>query len=110
MRASAPVRVVVPAAGSRLEQLHAAYGPLKAAADDAAARFEACKEAIKAEAQASAPGSRDYLVAAAPGLPALRVSWRTAWQLDTKKLKAERPLIYVQYAEQKGRWELREAR
>jgi len=101
--------IITAQAGSRLEGLLASFAALKAAAEEAASRFEACKEAIKAEAT-SGRTSADYVVRGQAGLPVLRVQYRAAWRLDTKRLKAELPETYVRYAVQTGRWELREAR
>lgn len=104
-----PATVITAQPGSRLEQLIASYGPLRAAAEEAAAHFEACKEAIKTEATAAGT-SADYVVTGSPGLPALRVAYRRGWRLDTKRLKEEEPETYVRYAVETGRWELREVK
>src|SRR5215472_13064938 len=99
----------ISAAGTRLEQLLAQYAPAKAAAEEAAAHFKAVSDAIKAEAIASAtaPGAKgpppDITVSGAPHLPVLRVIWRQAWRLSTRRLKEEQPEIYARYAEKTGR-------
>ena len=97
-------------AESRLEQLLAQYAPARAAYEEALANFEAVKNAIKATATvyASEAGSDSITVSGRPGLPVLSVRWAKQWRLNTARLKEEQPETYVRYAEQHGRWELRE--
>lgn len=104
-----PSATAMAAPGSRLEQLLASYETEKASAADAAARFKAVTDALKAELSAAFPGQKDVVAAGAPNLPKLRLSWRTSWRLDTDKFKAEQPVLYVKYSKPSGHWELREA-
>jgi hypothetical protein len=104
--APAPVMLLAPP-GSRLEELLASYESAKAAAEEAAARFEAVTQGIKAELANAAPGATSIGLAGGPGLPRLRLSWRTPWQFDTKSFKRDYPVLYVKYGSQGGRWELR---
>lgn len=104
----APGPVVATAApGSRLEQLLAQYETAKAAAEEATHRFEAITLAIKGELTGEHPNQPLIMLSGAPGLPHLVLRWRSAWRLDSKRLKAELPETYVQYAVQGGNWELR---
>jgi hypothetical protein len=94
--------------GSRLEQLLAQYDGAKAESQDAAARFKAITTAIKAEAAEMSPGAEIIAIGGAPGLPRLRLSWRTLWHLDTDQFKEDHPYLYVKYGKQSGHWDLRE--
>jgi hypothetical protein len=98
---------VLAAPGSRLEELLAAYSTEKAAAEEAASRFKAVTDALKAEISAMAPGAEDAIASGAANLPKLRLSWRRAWHFKTDAFKAENPYLYVKYSQQSGHWELR---
>lgn len=102
---SAPT-AVVPPTGSRLEQLHAQYADAKAAADGAAERLKAITDALKVELQtaAGAQASRIDLVGAAG--PPLRMTYSETWRLDSTRLKADNPELYVRYAKKSGSWRL----
>lgn len=103
-----PRRVVVTAEpGSRLEELLASYEPLKAAAEEAAGRFKAVTDAIKAELPDARPGAPELTLTGAPGMPALSLTWKRPWKFDTGQFKKDHPLLYVTYASQGGHWELR---
>ena len=100
---------VAPEPGSRLEQLAEAYAVAKPAADDAKARLDTITDAIKLELSMAAPGATkvDFHT---PALTApLRLASRTSWRLDSTRLKAEQPELYVRYAKQVSYWELRTA-
>lgn len=100
-------RVVTAPAGSRLEQLAEEYAAAKPALDEAKARLELITDAIKIELITAAPGVNkvDFN---APALTApLRLLAKTAWRLDSSRLKAENPEMYVRYAKQSAYWELR---
>lgn len=95
--------------GSRTEELLAGYESAKAAFEDAKARFEAVTAALKSEMASSAPeGSTDVALSGAPGLPRLRLRWKTSWRCDVKRFRAELPGVYVKYEKQSGTWELRQ--
>lgn len=97
--------------GSRLEELLAMYEPLKAAAEEAASRFKAVTDALKAELPALAPeGTAAITLSGVPGLPVLHQTWVETWRLDSKQLKADDPVTYVRYAVKGGHWEVRAAR
>jgi hypothetical protein len=93
--------------GSRLDDLLATYAELKPAADETATRLKAITDAIKAELTAAAPGAQQIDVTHEALVAPLRLSYVESWSLDTKRLKAEDPATYVQYARKGGRWELR---
>lgn len=104
-----PVVPVTAAPGSRLEELLASYESAKAAAQEAADRFEAITDAIKNEMTAAAPnGTTVITLSGAPGLPQLKMTWKRPWRFDSKRFKAEHPRMYVQYEKQGGNWELRQ--
>lgn len=101
-----PVRAEV-APGSRLDDLLAIYAQLKPAADETAARLKTVTDAIKSELMAAAPEARRIDVAHAALPQPLRLSYVESWTLDTKRLKADDPATYVQYARKGGSWQLR---
>lgn len=97
--------------GSRLEELLASYEPAKAAAEEAAERFRAVTDAIKAETAAACPdGTTRASLAGAPGLPRLKMTWLTPWRFDSKRFREEQPAMYVKYEKQGGFWEIRQVK
>lgn len=102
-----PLSVLAPP-GSRLEELLASYEAAKAAAETATSRFKAITDGIKSELSGTYPGTAEMILSGAPGLPSLKLAWRLTWRLNSKQLKEDNPLLYVQYAEQSGTWELRQ--
>lgn len=102
----APV-TVTPQAGTRLEQLHAAYADAKAAADDAAAKLKAVTDAIKVELTQAAPEGERKIELAGQAGPVLRLTYSESWRLDSKRLKAEHPETWVRYAKKSGSWTLK---
>jgi hypothetical protein len=98
---------VRPAAGSRLDQLAGLYAAAKQAAEVAVEQLETLTTAIKVELTMAAPDAPrvDLVHAALPA--ALRLQAKTSWRLDTGRLKAEQPELYVRYAKQSTAWELR---
>jgi hypothetical protein len=93
--------------GSRLEDLLAMYAYLKPAADETADRLKSVTDAIKAELAAVAPGAAQVEVSHEVLAQPLRLSYVESWRLDTKRLKAEDPGVYVRYAIKSGSWQLR---
>jgi hypothetical protein len=95
---------------SRLAQLQASYPDLKARAKAAAQALKDCTDAIKLELTTAAPGaSRVDLAGGAHG-PALQLTYSESWRVDATRLKAEQPVLYVQYAKKSGSWSLAEAK
>jgi hypothetical protein len=102
-----PRLLVTAEPGSRREELLASYESAKAAAEEAASRFKTITDALKADLSGAYPGVEGMTLSGAPGLPRLSMSWRKSWRVDTRRLKEEQPLLYVQYAVQSGTWDLR---
>lgn len=98
--------VVQAAAGTRLEQLQAAYAEAKARADEAAAQLKAITDAIKLELTQAAP-EEQRIELRGPAGPALRLTWSESWRLDSKRLKVDQPETWVRYAKKSGSWTLR---
>lgn len=93
--------------GSRLDDLLAMYAQLKPQADEMAARLKTVTDAIKVELMAAAPEARRIDVEHTALAQPLQLSYVESWSLDAKRLKAEVPEIYVQFARKGSRWELR---
>lgn len=106
---SAPAQHTTVAAtyGSRLEQLAAAYGPAKAAADEAKARLDTITDAIKLELTMAAPGANKIDLQSSVLDAPLRLATRTSVRLDSTRLKTEQPDTYAAFAKQTTYWELR---
>lgn len=98
--------IVVASEGTRLEQLHAQFADAKSAAKEADDRLKAITDGIKAELAAAEPGQGKVELRSPVG-PPLRMTYVESWRMDTKRLKAERPDVYVSYAVQGGSWQLR---
>lgn len=99
---------VQPQAGTRLEQLHAAYVDAKAQADEAASRLKSITDALKAELTRAAP-EHTRIELASPHGPTLRLSYVERWTVDSGRLKREDPVTYVRFAKKGGSWTLRAA-
>lgn len=102
---AATVEMVVAEPGTRLQELHAAYADAKAEADYANDRLKTITDGIKAELAAASPEAR-RLELRSPGGRALRMTYTESWRVDTKRLKAENPAVYVEYATKSGSWRL----
>lgn len=106
----APAVQVTAPPDSRLEQLQAMYPDLKARADAAAKALKDCIDAIKLELVTAAPNqARIDLVGGAHG-PPLQLTYAESWRIDSTRLKAENPTMYVAYAKKSGSWSLRLAK
>lgn len=103
-----PLARVDAPAGSRLEQLHEAYAGAKAAADEATTRLKAVTDALKVELTQAAPEGTSRIELIGPLGPPLRLTYAETWRLDSRRLKAEDPEMYVRYAKKSGSWTLRE--
>lgn len=101
------VETVVAGAGTRLEQLQAAYVDAKAEADAATAHLKTITDGLKVELSQAAPEGVARIELAAGAGPALRLSYSESWRVDARKLKAEDPLTYARYAKKSGSWSLR---
>lgn len=99
--------LVKPTPDSRLEQLHAQYATAKAEADRANEVLKAITDAIKLEVTQAAPDGEARIDLHSAHGPALRLSYIESWRLDSKRLKADNPGIYVKYAKKSGAWQLK---
>lgn len=105
-----PAPIVKPAPDSRLEQLVAQFDEAKKLAEKHAARLNELKDAIKSELANAAPGAEKVLLHSDYLDKPLQMSYRTEWRLDSKRLKAEAPRTWVEYAKQGGSWRLEQSR
>lgn len=101
-----PPRHITAEPDTRLEQLLAAYTGAKAAADAAAAELKTITDGIKAELATRAPGESKVAVSSATG-PSLVLSAIEQWRIDAKRMKAENPELYVEWAVKSTSWQLR---
>lgn len=110
-----PVQVVDPAAlpgtatTSSLADLRVAYAEAAAAkkrADEREAGLKAKLKAALTEASGGALRSALHV----PGFPPVLLTYSERWTVDSKALKAEQPLVYVQYAKQGTAWTLTEGK
>lgn len=106
IHAQTPVEVAA-TGNPRLEQLHAAYAELKARADAAAAELKTVTDALKLELTAAAGPEARKIALVGPDGPPLRLTYSETWRFDSKRLKAENPHTYVEYAVKGGSWTLK---
>lgn len=109
-----PVQVVdakddLPDGTSTLVRLRTEYDEAKKAEKAAAERAKAATDKLKT-ALADATNNATRAALNVPGYKPLFLSYSEPWTVDTKALKAEQPLIYVQYAKQGTRWTLTEGK
>lgn len=83
---------------SRLDQLLALYDELKAAAEQAEARFDEVNTAIKAELAGRVAQGRPVEVSHPALARPLRLTYVESWRIDSKGLKAADPATYVKWA------------
>lgn len=92
-----------------LVQLRAQYDYLKKVRDAAVEEFETVKAKLQtALSEASGGAYRSTLLV--PGFKPMTLIYTEPWRVDSKRLKAEQPAIYVQYAKQGSQWTLAESR
>lgn len=110
-----PVQVVDPAAlpgtdtTSSLADLRVAYAEAAAAKKRADEREAGLKAKLKA-ALTEATGGALRSALHVPGFPPVLLTYSERWTVDSKALKAEQPVIYVQYAKQGSSWTLTEGK
>lgn len=107
---AAPPAQVVPEPDTRLDQLAAEYAALKPLADEYAARLKAITDGIKAELSTAAPGETKVLLHSSYLAKPLQLSARFERRVNAKKLQAELPDIYEQYAPLGAHWRLEQVR
>jgi len=111
--APVPWLAVVPAPGSRLEQLLAMKAAAERAAEDAVRELKMIKDGIKAEAAAIAAGQLPPGIPLPPVIPIegavpLVQRWKVSRTVNGQRLKQDHPDLWEKYAEYgKGYWELR---
>lgn len=92
----------------RLDQLIAVYARLKPQVDELTNQLKLVTTAIKATLQEAAVGKTQVdVVSPVMTDGVLRMVWKSQRRLDSKRLKAEMPWVYEQYAVASGHWELR---
>lgn len=91
----------------KLEALCAQYDQAKAQADAAAKVLKEITDGIKVELITAAPGVEKVDLASDFLARPLRLQAITSWRVDAIKLKAENPLLYVQYARESVAWHLK---
>lgn len=101
-----PMPTIAPEPDSRLDFLCAEYEQIRAAYEEAKARFDEITDGLKSELAKAAPGHGKVLLASPYLNSMLKLELRERWTVDSKRLKAEDPLTYVQYAKQAASWYL----
>jgi hypothetical protein len=102
---------VVPPPGSRLEQLADELDAARAAVDAAKKHEKSVADSIKAEIIPLAPrGTTSIVLAGTAYRPEWYCHWVESWRLDSKRLKAEKLVTWVQYAVKGGSWKLEKAK
>jgi hypothetical protein len=94
---------------SRMIALRAEYAAAKQAADAAAERFNAAKAKIRAALSEATNGALRSALHV-PGFKPLTLTYGERWTVDSKALKAEQPLTYVQYAKLGSSWTVAESK
>jgi hypothetical protein len=99
---------VIPAPGSRLEQLLDMRESARAAAKDAQDRLDAIDAGIKAEVAATGPGQAAFDIAGSPHRAPLRLRYHAGtWYVPVGPLRARHPDVWSELKQQKrGYWQL----
>lgn len=92
-----------------LTHLRVAYAAAKAEKDAATERFDAVKSKLQ-QALAEAANGALRAELRVPGYKPMTLVYTEPWTLDTKRLKAEQPAVYVEFAKRGLRWTLAESR
>lgn len=108
-----PVQVVnantVTEARPVLIDLRAEYADAKAAADAADERLKAAKAKLQTALSEATNGALRSALHV-PGYLPLTLTYGERWTVDSKRLKAEQPVTYVQYAKLGSSWTLQESK
>lgn len=104
----APIPVVTPVPGSRLDQLRGMLGPAEAALAEAETRLAAVKAGIMDELDAAYPGREAVDLAAAPGQKPRRMRYAIgAWYVKAETLRAKHADVWEELKTRKrGSWRL----
>lgn len=84
-----------------------------AAAKDASAAAEERLKAVKSKLQTALSEATNGAYRSelrVPGFKPMTLIYTEPWTLDSKRLKAEQPAVYVEYARRSERWTLAESR
>ena len=100
---------VQPLEAPLLVEARARYAEAKEAADAAAETLKGATSKLKA-AITEASGGAYRTVLNVPGFKPVNLTYVESWRIDTKRLKAEQPALYVDYAERSGAWRLEQSR
>lgn len=92
-----------------LAELRAEYAEAKAATERADEMEAALKAKLKT-ALSEATGGALRSALHVPGFQPLLLTYGERWTVDSKALKAEQPLVYVQYAKLGGQWTMTETK
>lgn len=104
-----PLRVIRSQPGGDLADLRSRYAELKAAKDKATEEFDAVKSKLQGKLSEATDGAT-RAVLYVDGFKPMNLTYSEPWTVDSKRLQAEQPLIYVQYARQGKRWTMAESR
>lgn len=105
-----PRLAVTPVPGGLLDDLRARHYAARAALTEAKEREEDLRRQILDTLTQAHPEIGKFDLAGTPHYPAMTLAWVDTVRLNAKRLKDEKPLLYVEYAEFGGHWELRPAR
>lgn len=104
-----PLHVVRAPSGTDLEHLRMLYADAKAAADAAAEQLKTAKNKLQtALAEVSEGAYRAVLYV--DGYKPVNLYYSEPWRLDSKRLQAEQPALYVEYAKRGSQWTMSESR
>ena len=104
-----PVQVIQTGARAGLADLRAEYAEAEAEAKAAAERLAASKAKLKTALSEATNGALRSALHV-PGYQPLTLTYGERWTVDSKALKAEQPLVYVQYAKLGGQWTMTETK
>lgn len=93
-------------ANTRLEELFAAYNDLQPKADEIEKQLKAVKDAIKIELTTLAPNVTHISADSPTTGVTLVLKYSEKWGLDTARMKADAPQLYVTFAKKSGSWAL----
>lgn len=103
------VRTITAVPGGRLDALLQQRDAAKTEADKAKAALSAIEDGIKYELGRSLEEGETKIKVTGSGLArALQLAYVPRWEFNVKRLKAEHPRTYVEYAERNGSWKLTE--
>ncbi|SOD72760.1 hypothetical protein SAMN05892883_2104 [Jatrophihabitans sp. GAS493] len=97
---------VTPDINSRLDQLLLSYDEAKRDADEAKKRVEEITNGIKFELAQARPGEAEIVVTSPHLARPLKMQAIESWRIDSTRLKAENPALYVTYAKKSTSWKL----